>query len=112
MTMPAHTVSRRRVALGGASAGESRLWTGKLAGMPGYTNNQGVIFNVGLLQQAGIAPPRQGWTWNDFKQIASRFLRPDLIAYSNAWGTYGHYLRTAGGLIISKDARKMQVDTA
>ena len=90
---------------------ESSLWTGKLAGMPGYTNNQGVIYNTGLLQQAGVTPPRQGWTWNDFKQLASRFVRPDIIPYSNAWGTYGHYLRTTGGLIISRDARKMQVDT-
>lgn len=90
---------------------ESSLWTGKLAGMPGYTNNQGVIYNTGLLQQAGVAPPKQGWTWNDFKQMASRFVRPDVISYSNAWSTYGHYLRTAGGLLISKDARKMQVDT-
>ena len=90
---------------------ESSQWAGKLAGMPGYTNNQGVIYNTGLLQQAGVAPPKQGWTWNDFKQIAQRFVRPDVIPYSNAWSTYGHYLRTAGGLIISKDARKMQVDT-
>jgi ABC-type glycerol-3-phosphate transport system substrate-binding protein len=90
---------------------ESSMWAGKLAGMPGYTNNQGVIYNTGLLQQAGVAPPKQGWTWNDFKQMAIRFVRPDVIPYSNAWGTYGHYLRTTGGLIISKDAKKMQVDT-
>jgi multiple sugar transport system substrate-binding protein len=90
---------------------ESSLWVGKLAGMPGYTNNQAVIYNIGLLQQAGVAPPKQGWTWNDFKQMAARFVRPDVIPYSNAWGTYGHYLRTAGGLVISRDAKKMQVDT-
>jgi sn-glycerol 3-phosphate transport system substrate-binding protein len=90
---------------------ESSLWAGKLAGMPGYTNNQGVIYNLGLLQQAGVAAPKQGWTWADFKQMASRFVKPEVVAYSNAWGTYGHYLRTAGGSIISKDAKKMQVDT-
>lgn len=90
---------------------ESSMWAGKLAGMPGYTNNQGVIFNTGLLQQGGVAQPKQGWTWDEFKATASKFVRPDIIPYSNAWGTYGHYLRTAGGLIISKDVKKMQIDT-
>lgn len=90
---------------------ESSQWAGKLAGMPGYTNNQAVIYNLGLLQQAGVAVPKQGWTWADFKQTAARFVRPDVIPYSNAWGTYGHYIRTTGSRIISKDVKLMQVDT-
>lgn len=90
---------------------DSSLWAGKLVGVPGYTNNQAIIYNLGLLQQAGVALPKQGWTWDDFKAIGTRFVRPDIIPYSNDWGTWSIYLRTTGGAIISKDFRKMQVDT-
>jgi multiple sugar transport system substrate-binding protein len=90
---------------------ESSMWTGKLAGMPGYTNNQGIIYNTGLLQQAGVAPPKQGWTWDDFKTAALKFVRPDLLPLSLGWGAYGHYLRTTGASVITKDAKKITVDT-
>ena len=90
---------------------ESSMWAGKLAGIPGSANNFAMIYNTGLLRQAVVAPPRHGWTWNDFKQTAARFVRPEVVAYSNAWWSYTNYVRTAGGLIVSKDARKMQVDT-
>src|SRR6185436_16118913 len=46
---------------------DSSSWAGKLIAIPGYTNNQAVIYNTGLLQQAGVAPPKQGWTWDEFK---------------------------------------------
>ena len=39
---------------------ESNMWTGKLVGMPGYTNNTAMIYNPGLLAQGGVAAPKQG----------------------------------------------------
>jgi multiple sugar transport system substrate-binding protein len=91
---------------------ESRLWAGKLAGMPVDTNNQAMIYNVGLLQQAGVAPPKQGWTWDDFKAAAQKFVRPDVVPLSMAWaGTWRHWLGTMGGRIITKDTKKITADT-
>ncbi|MBI3969669.1 MAG: extracellular solute-binding protein, partial [Chloroflexi bacterium] len=91
---------------------ESSMWDGKLAGMPGYTNNQGIIYNTGLLQQAGVAPPKQGWTWDDFKATAQKFVRPGLLPLSMAWaGTWRHWLGTTGGHIITKDSKKITADT-
>jgi multiple sugar transport system substrate-binding protein len=91
---------------------ESSMWAGKLAGMPVDTNNQAMIYNIGLLQQAGVAPPKQGWTWDDFKTVAQRFVRPDIVPLSMAWaGTWRHWLGTMGGRIISKDNRKITADT-
>jgi multiple sugar transport system substrate-binding protein len=66
---------------------DSSSWAGKLIGIPGYTNNQAVIYNLGLLQQAGVPDPRQGWTWDDFKATAQRFVRPGTIAFSMDWGS-------------------------
>jgi multiple sugar transport system substrate-binding protein len=39
---------------------ESSMWGGKVAGIPVDTNNQAMIYNTGLLQQAGVALPKQG----------------------------------------------------
>jgi multiple sugar transport system substrate-binding protein len=91
---------------------ESSAWTGKLVSIPGYTNNQAVIYNTGLLQQAGVAPPRQGWTWDDFKVTAQKFVRPEMIPLSMGWGsTWRHWLGTAGAQPISKDAKRITFDT-
>jgi multiple sugar transport system substrate-binding protein len=91
---------------------ETNLWAGKLVGLPVDTNNQAMIYNVGLLQQAGVAPPKQGWTWDDFKAVAQKFVRPDLVPLSMAWaGTWRHWLGTMGGRIITKDSRAITADT-
>ncbi|HEX2035669.1 MAG TPA: extracellular solute-binding protein [Chloroflexota bacterium] len=91
---------------------ESSLWAGKLIGLPGYTNNQAIIYNIGLLQQAGIALPRQGWTWDDLKTTAQKFVRPDMVPLSVGWGTtWQHFLGTTGSRPISRDARKITFDT-
>ncbi|MGH2371245.1 MAG: ABC transporter substrate-binding protein, partial [Chloroflexota bacterium] len=55
---------------------ESSRWGGKVAGIPVDTNNQAMIYNTGLLRQAGVAPPKQGWTWDDFQETAQKFVRP------------------------------------
>jgi len=91
---------------------ETSLWAGKLVSVPAYTNNQGMIYNTALLQQASVAPPKQGWTWDDFRTTALKFVRPGVIPLSMGWGhTWNHWLGSTGSRIISKDGRKMQVDT-
>ena len=96
---------------------ESSMWAGKLAGMPGYTNNLALVYNPDLLQQAGVAAPRQGWTWDDFTATAQRFVRrttssgDPLIPLSLAWSSWSTYLGTTGARIISRDSRKITADT-
>ncbi len=91
---------------------ESSMWTGKVAGIPVDTNNQAIIYNTGLLQQAGVAPPKQNWTWNDFRDVALKFVRPDIVPLSMAWaGTWRHWLGTMGGGLITKDFKKITADT-
>ena len=90
---------------------ESSSWAGKLIAIPGYTNNQAVIYNTGLLSQAGVAAPKQGWTWDDFKATASKFIKPGVIPFSMAWGSYVYWLGTQGARAISKDAKTITFDT-
>jgi ABC-type glycerol-3-phosphate transport system substrate-binding protein len=91
---------------------ESSTWTGKLVSLPGYTNNVAMIYNTGLLQQAGVATPKQGWTWDDFRAALQKFSgRQGLTALSMNWSFWVHYLRTMDASPISQDARKITVDT-
>jgi multiple sugar transport system substrate-binding protein len=96
---------------------ETSTWAGKLAGMPGYTNNIAMIYNPDLLQQAGVPAPQQGWTWDAFTATAQRFVNrttasgEPLIPLSLAWSSWSTYLGTTGSRIISRDARKITADT-
>ncbi len=91
---------------------ESSMWGGKVAGMPVDTNNVAMIYNTGLLQQAGVAPPKQGWTWTDFQEVAQKFVRPNIVPLSSAWaGNWRHWLATMGARIITRDAKKITADT-
>jgi len=91
---------------------ESSQWAGKLVGLPGYTNNQGMIYNLGILSQNNVAVPQKGWTWDDFKTSAAKMTRPpDRWGANIAWTAWNVYLGTAGSRPMSKDNRKMQLDT-
>lgn len=90
---------------------DSSSWAGKLIAIPGYTNNQAVIYNTGLLQQGGVAAPKQGWTWDDFKTAAGKFVKPNIIPFSAEWGSYLYWLGTMGNRVISKDAKTITFDT-
>ena len=91
---------------------ESALWAGKLLSIPTYANNQAIIYNTALLQQAGVAAPRQGWTWDDFRTTALRFVREGILPLSMGWtNTWLHWLGTTGARIVSKDMRKINADT-
>jgi multiple sugar transport system substrate-binding protein len=91
---------------------ESSSWTGKLASIPEYTNNVAMIYNTGLLQQAGVAPPKQSWTWDDFRAAVQKYAgRPGMVPLSMNWSFWVHWLRTMGASPISQDGKKITVDT-
>jgi multiple sugar transport system substrate-binding protein len=90
---------------------ETSTWNGKLVAMPGHTNNQALVYNLGLLQRDGVAPPKQNWTWNDFRATAERFIRPDVIPFSVNWDDWDHFLGTTGSRPVNKDGRKVTIDT-
>ena len=41
---------------------------GKLFGVPVGGNTWGYMYNPALFQQAGVAEPKLGWTWSDYRQ--------------------------------------------
>jgi multiple sugar transport system substrate-binding protein len=90
---------------------ESSMWLGKLPSLPIYTNDVAMIYNKGLLQQAGVQPPKELWTWDDFKATALKFVRPELQVLSMNWVFWLNWLRTTGASPISTDNKRITVDT-
>ena len=97
---------------------ESSMWGGKLAGMPVYTNNAGIIYNKGRLQQAGVPFPQwdgsgQGqYDWNGFKEDLARMQQQDGVEFAFAfrWTRWFWFLGTLGARVITDDGRKITID--
>ena len=90
---------------------ESSSWTGKLVSIPMYTNDVAMIYNKGLLDQSGVAAPKEGWTWDDLTAAAAKTAKPDRISVSMNWGFWLLLLRTSGSSPITPDAKRMTVDS-
>lgn len=54
---------------------------GKVYGINLGTNSLGMLYDPELFKKAGIPFPKVGWTWNDFREIATRL--------KNKLGIYG-----------------------
>lgn len=92
---------------------ETSMWAGKLVAMPGYGTCQAMIYNPGLLQKAGVAVPRDKWTWNDFLTSARRAMRPpDVWGLDLTWSYvfWMMWVGSAGVRPLSKDNRKLTLN--
>lgn len=90
----------------------SSTWTGKLAGMPCYTNNSAIIYSPQLLAQIGVAEPKADWSWQDFQDLAQKGNKPpDRWGYDWNWVYWSNWLGSAGGYPISTDGQKITMTT-
>ena len=51
---------------------------GELQCMPQNVSSLVTYYNVDLFERAGVNPPRQGWTWEDFRSTAERLTSGDV----------------------------------
>ena len=63
---------------------------GKVIGFPAVIDDLAVVYNKKLLKQAGVAPPKASWTWDDFRAMAKKLTNASS-------GTYGTGYPGAGG---------------
>lgn len=88
-------------------------------GVPKDFDTIGVWVNKALFSEAGVALPKEGWTWDDF-QTAAKTISDKLKSkgiYGGAGGmdgqtTYYDTIFQAGGKVISDDGTKSGYDTA
>jgi multiple sugar transport system substrate-binding protein len=93
---------------------------GRIIGIPALVDNLAVVYNKTLFAQAGLPPPSQGWTWNQFMADAKKLTNPAKKQFGTAYVTPGsedtvwHWealLWEAGGKILTPDSKQAAFDS-
>jgi multiple sugar transport system substrate-binding protein len=93
---------------------------GRIIGIPALVDNLAVVYNKTLFAQAGLQPPSQGWTWNQFVADAKKLTNPAKKQFGTAYVTPGsedtvwHWealLWEAGGKILTPDNKQAAFDS-
>jgi ABC-type glycerol-3-phosphate transport system substrate-binding protein len=93
---------------------ENQQWGGKQMSLATYQAVQGMVYSPKLLARAGVATPRQGWTWIDFKVAAQKASKPpETWGLSFAWIMHHllSWMGTMGASYVSADKRRMTVNS-
>jgi multiple sugar transport system substrate-binding protein len=90
-------------------------YQGKVYGAPKDFDTVGVWYNKKLFDAAGVAYPKAGWTWDDFKADAKALTGKTPGTFGVAAPPYGQEnfydtVAQAGGYIISPDGKKSGYD--
>lgn len=87
---------------------------GELYGMPAGFTTMVMYYNKKLFDEAGIPYPQDGWTWDDFKEIAEKLSDPakkqyglGLVPEPDTYDIQG-LIWSNGGSFISEDGTKVE----
>lgn len=87
---------------------------GKIYGMPSGFTTRAIYYNKDLFDKAGIAYPKDGWTWDDFKAIAKKLSDPSKKQYGfgivpepDTYDLQG-LVWSNGGSYISEDGKEVK----
>lgn len=59
---------------------------GRIYSLPSFLQIVGMFYNPALFDQAGVAPPAAGWTWDDMREYAQRLRRYNAENEKEIWG--------------------------
>ena len=84
---------------------------GKFYSLPAFLQIEGIYYNPVVLEQAAVAPPQPGWTWDDLRTSAAKARRYLPDGTNETWGiiSEGHFqtdfpwLVQAGGQLVTTD---------
>jgi multiple sugar transport system substrate-binding protein len=94
---------------------------GKVVGIPALVDNLSLVYNKKLFTAAGVAPPNDSWTWQDFRTAAKQLTNASTKTYGWAYvndgseDTVWRYLAMlwqAGGSLLNSDNTKPAFDSA
>jgi multiple sugar transport system substrate-binding protein len=92
----------------------------KIVGVPALVDNLSLVYNKALFDKAGIAPPNDSWTWDDFRAAAAKLTDPATKTFGWAYVNDGSedtvwrflaLLWQAGGDLLSSDNTKPAFDS-
>lgn len=93
---------------------------GKVVGVPSLVDNLSLVYNKKVFARAGIAPPTNNWSWQDFRTAAKKLTSKSARTYGWAYvndGTedtmwrYLAMLWQAGGELLSDHDTKPAFDS-
>ncbi|WP_431277966.1 ABC transporter substrate-binding protein [Leifsonia poae] len=89
---------------------------GKIYGLPKDVDTNAVWFNKAIFDKAGVAYPKDDWTWDDFRETAKKLTDPAAGVWGAAapidyQGGYYNTILQAGGQVISSDGKKALIDS-
>lgn len=93
---------------------------GRLNLMPRWYNLPVLTYRPSHFKEAGIAPPDESWTWEDYFEAGRKLVRRDKNGRVTRWGssiTYGWweewltYVRQAGGRLFDEKGERVVLDT-
>jgi multiple sugar transport system substrate-binding protein len=71
------------------AAREAVTVDGKIRAIPALIDSLAVVYNKKLFKQAGIAPPKQGWTWDEYRTIAQKLTDSSKGVFGTGWPGVG-----------------------
>jgi multiple sugar transport system substrate-binding protein len=96
------------------AAREAVTIDGKVRAVPAVIDSLAVLYNRKLFKQAGLAEPKAGWTWDDFRADAKALTDAGKGRFGTGWPGVGDedtvwrlwpLVWQAGGDVLSSDGR-------
>jgi multiple sugar transport system substrate-binding protein len=97
-----------------APAREAVTIDGKVRAVPAMIDSLAVVYNKKLLKAAGVAEPKAGWTWDDYRAMAAKLTDSSKGTFGTGWPATGDEDTTwriwpmvwsAGGDVLSQDGK-------
>ena len=90
---------------------DSYRFNGRLQGFPYAGDFAAIIYNVDILEAAGVDPPHDDWTVDDFRRTAQRLTRRDTAGDVVHWGYRGIFDEGAFGAdFLNEDMTRHRLD--
>lgn len=98
---------------------QTAQYDGKTFGLPWIAQPVMLYYNPKLFQEAGVEPPNENWTWDDFKAAAEKLTKdtngdgaPDQFGTAfNSWPPIQMFIWQAGGEVITEDKTELPIDS-
>jgi multiple sugar transport system substrate-binding protein len=98
---------------------QTAQYENKTYGLPWIAQPVMLYYNPKLFADAGVEPPNENWTWDDFKAAAAKLTKDtdgdgkaDQFGTAfNGWPPIHMFIWQAGGEVISEDKTKSPLDS-
>ena len=98
---------------------QTAQYQNKTYGLPWIAQPVVLFYNPKLFADAGVQPPTDAWTWDDFKAAAEKLTKdtngdgkPDQFGTAfNSWPPIQMFIWQAGGEVMSEDKTKSPIDS-